>query len=260
MLRDFEKNGYAVVKNMFDPGDDLGSFYKSIERLAHYIKPEFSPFGSFEKEVLTDKQKSNFYRALRYLPSINRLASSEKSLQLCTDLGMEFPVVMNSSNIRMDAPDGGKFLFHWHQDLTYLLGSLNSVTFWIPLTEVNRHNGSIEVIPGSHKQGFFPVEYRSQKLLQKNTVMSPSDIFLVEEPKEPGLAIEANPGDVVVFSQMLLHRSIPNFSDTVRWAIQIRYSDVMDQAFYESDYPFGDVTNIFHAKYNLESKPKLVAV
>ena len=61
---------------------------------------------------------------------------------------------MHSYNLRMDLPEEDEFLFHWHQDSTYLLGSANALTYWIPLVPVSRASvGSIAVIPGSHRDG-----------------------------------------------------------------------------------------------------------
>ena len=57
----------------------------------------------------------------------------------------------------MPAPGDDEHLFHWHQDFTYLLGSPNAVTIWIPLTEANETRGSVEIVPHSHRQGVLPV-------------------------------------------------------------------------------------------------------
>ena len=37
--------------------------------------------------------------------------------------------------------------------------------------------------------------------------------------------ITTDPGDVVLFSNMLLHQGLPNHSDHVRWSVDWRYQD-----------------------------------
>lgn len=190
------------------------------------------------------ERRGGFYNLLRYVASLSMLGGCPEMMQVSRMLGLATPVVMKASNIRMDLPHEDQFMFHWHQDITYLLGSLNSLTYWIPLTPVNRLNSTIEVIPGSHRSGIAPFRYLGPEAPQKNRVMSPQDIRLVEEPAGPGVFIEAEPGDVVVFSQLLLHRSTPNRSNMARWTVQVRHTDI-DPGFIAAGCPLGDRANIF---------------
>lgn len=203
-----------------------------------------SPFDLQTYQPEHPQHRGGFYNLLRYVPSLSMLGGCPEMTQVSRMLGLATPVVMKASNIRMDLPHEDQFMFHWHQDITYLLGSLNSLTYWIPLTPVNRLNSTIEVIPGSHHSGIAPFRYLGSEALQKNKVMSPKDIRLVEEPAGPGVFIEAEPGDVVVFSQLLLHRSTPNRSDLSRWTVQVRHTDI-DPGFIAAGCPLGDRANIF---------------
>ncbi len=186
---------------------------------------------------------------MRYLPALAELAASAQVLSLSRELGIVFPLLMHSFNIRMDTPNRDEFLFHWHQDNTYLLGSRNALTFWIPLVQVDRRHGSIEVVPGSHREGLFPVTYTGEKSVEANTALSPADMRLVNEPEEPGTMVEAKPGDLVVFSQYLLHASTPNRSSQTRWSVQVRISDGDEQGFLDAGLPMGDGTNIYFNDY-----------
>ena len=159
---------------------------------------------------------SMMYSNLRYLPTLAKLSTSSKNLKLNTDLGLKFPLVMKSCNIRMDRPFNVKHLFHWHQDIVYLLGSMNALTFWIPLTSVNKENGSVEIVPKSHTKGILPVDCLDQHKADQGGVMSPQDLRLRDEVQGDSIIIDANLGDLVVFSQKLLHRSTPNFNKKIR--------------------------------------------
>ena len=144
----------------------------------------------------------------------------------------------------MDLPNQGKFLYHWHQDISYSLAAFNSITYWIPLTDVGIDSSTIKLIPGSHKQGIYPFEYKGQDQLLLNKVMSPKDIIVEDGPRDTPVKIEAINGDLVVFSQPLLHMSKQNRSVNSRWTIQIRHSDV-DNKYIKAGCPLGFKTNIY---------------
>ena len=61
--------------------------------------------------------------------------------------------------------------------------------------------------------------------------------------------INAKPGDLIIFSQFLLHKSTRNFSDKIRWVAQVRHSDLSEKKFKNAGYPFGDRENIFFNNY-----------
>lgn len=246
-LKQFFQDGYLIIKNFYKL-DELQDVIDEINQIGSFIYQEpFDLYKPFNKKY-SDKQKY-LYTSLRYLVSLNKFSSYEKNISLAKKLGLNHPCIMNSCNIRMDTPEN-KNLFHWHQDTTYLLGSLNALTFWIPLTEVNLNNGTIELAPNSHNKGFY--EFKNVKPIEElknKRGISPQDIQLKNDPVNDIIHVEAKPGDLIVFYQMLLHRSTPTNSNFTRWSIQLRYSDLFDNKFLESGYPFGDITNIYNVKY-----------
>jgi len=167
---------------------------------------------------------------------------------LSKELGLKSPAVMHSFNLRMDYPGDNEYLFHWHQDSTYLLGSENAVTYWLPLTCVSRALGSIAIIPGSHKRGLYP--FNISESYGGNGSLSPKDINLKDVPTSEDIyVVEAEPGDLVVFSQLLLHSSFPGNREDIRWTIQIRHSDYSNERFLNAGFPMGDATNITKVNY-----------
>jgi hypothetical protein len=244
LLEDFQRDGFVLLRNVF--------FDEARSTLEHDIRTvgnEFFgttpvPFDLKNYQPKHTLHRGEFYNLLRYVPSLCALSGCQEILNMSRALGLRVPFVMKASNIRMDLPDEDEFLFHWHQDITYLLGSLNSITYWFPLTPVNKSNSTIEVIPGSHRSGIVPFDYTGSEALQKNKIMSPKDIRLHEEPCEPSIFIEAEPGDVVIFSQHLLHRSTPNRSSLSRWTVQVRHADI-DAQFIAAGCPLGDRNNIY---------------
>ncbi|MEM7263683.1 MAG: phytanoyl-CoA dioxygenase family protein, partial [Planctomycetota bacterium] len=201
-----ENDGYEILRGFYNVDHDLDPILAEIDQVGSSFDPNF---GHDLPHRLSAEQQSKLYSALRYFPSLIQLASNRKNLELAGLYGLEAPAIMHCFNVRMDAPAKDAFNFHWHQDLTYLLGSLNSLTYWIPLTTVNRERGTIEIVPSSHRGGVLPVRYTGEGQPTARQVMSPKDLVLENEPgpETDTLFIEAEPGDLVVFKQLLLHRS-----------------------------------------------------
>jgi ectoine hydroxylase-related dioxygenase (phytanoyl-CoA dioxygenase family) len=247
---DLEARGYVIVRGLWKAGE-LDELEAELEELGRYIVgPEFSAHHfSRYKDRLTPERQSLLYDRLKYMPALSRLSGSKRVIALCRDLGLQLPSLMGCCNMRMDKPVETKHLFDWHQDTLYLLGSTNAVTLWIPLRDVNLQNGTIQVIPGSHKKGIFPFARISDKTIAPYVPFFQRDLRLDCPVTETPDTVVAERGDVVVFKQMLLHRSTPNNSQEIRWTAQLRVTDLGESDHRRQRFPTGDKTNIFYVEY-----------
>ncbi|AKP49590.1 phytanoyl-CoA dioxygenase family protein [Cyclobacterium amurskyense] len=95
-----------------------------------------------------------------------------------------------------------------HQDGYYfMLNPMSAVTFWISLEEVDKDNGWVSYVKGSHLNGVRTHRKSgtigfSQEIVDFGT---PSDL----ENEE---FIATNPGDVLVHHALTIHRAAPNTS------------------------------------------------
>jgi ectoine hydroxylase-related dioxygenase (phytanoyl-CoA dioxygenase family) len=248
--KEFQTNGYLVLKNVVGLIPLIVAMRDEVRELGNQFMDDYADETSVKKiAALPPIHRKAFYHGLRYLPSTTQLACSPLLLDISKQLKLVQPAVMHSYNLRMDMPDEPQYMFHMHQDITYLLGSKNSITYWVPLTPVNEHRGTIGIIDGSHTLGLVPFHYTGEEAPPLYKSMSPSDIRLDIEPSKVTRLIDAEPGDIVVFSQFLLHRSTPNKSNQIRWVAQVRHSDLADADFQDAGFPFGDCTNIFQNDY-----------
>jgi len=103
----------------------------------------------------------------------------------------------------------------WHQDNAYNRLKDAHYQFWIGLTAMNEENGGLWLQPGSHLCGLLPHARLSNH---------------VQCTSFPGnrRLIEAEKGDVVLFSSLLLHHTKPNESAEERWAYVVEYMAVDD--------------------------------
>ena len=247
----FERDGFAIVRGFWGAGGELDALQSQLDELGRLIVgPAFSSTRYRDCcELLTPQRQSLLYDRLKYLPALSRMSGSEAVRELCLALGLGLPSLMGCCNMRLDKPGDARHLFEWHQDTLYLLGSTNAVTLWIPLQDVDLAHGTIEVVPGSHGQGILPFRKVSDKAVAPGVPFLQRDLSLDIEVTQTPLAIEAKRGDVVVFRQMLLHRSTPNHSEQIRWTAQLRVTDVAEAEHRRQRCPSGDRSNIFHVDY-----------
>ncbi|TCP13536.1 phytanoyl-CoA dioxygenase family protein [Simplicispira metamorpha] len=245
----FEEHGYIVLRD-FWPSGELDALQAQLDELGKLVVgPGFSSTAQAAAYAMTAEQQSLLYDRLKYLPALSCMSGSEAIRSMCRRLGLQHPSLMGCCNMRLDKPQDSKHLFAWHQDSVYLLGSVNAVTVWVPLHDVNLYRGTIQVIAGSHRRGLAPFKRISDKVIAPYVPMLQRDISLADEVTEAPVTIEAQRGDLVVFKQMLLHRSTPNNSDQIRWTAQLRITDLADPEHRRQRFPTGDKTNIFYVDY-----------
>ena len=161
---------------------------------------------------------------LQVLPAQNQFASDPKLLELLAKIGVKFPAFTAPHEIRCDMPNDPIYgRCTMHQDGVYARGSLNAVTVWIPLQDVDPENGCLRVVPRSHTYVLFP---------NRGGV-------IVDFPEEDFVHLPMKTGDVLMFSHFTVHRSGKNINEKrVRMSLQIRYTDLENQGFIERGYPF----------------------
>jgi hypothetical protein len=144
-------------------------------------------------------------------------------------LGPEIRLYPNYT-VRPKTPQNKRAEVLWHQDGAYTeelvvngadgdVDRLRMVNVWTPLVPVNVENGCMQFIPETHKLG---VVGHSQK-----------EHYLEIDPEhlDPWLDagkvvdITLNPGDVVLFNDLLFHQGLPNTSSGIRWSVDFRYQD-----------------------------------
>lgn len=244
----FEENGYIVLRDFWQ-GGELDALQAQLDELGKLVVgPSFSSVDQ-SSYSMSAEQQSLLYDRLKYLPALSCMSGSPAIRNMCCEFGLQHPSLMGCCNMRLDKPHDARHLFAWHQDSVYLLGSVNAVTVWVPLQDVDLHHGTIQVIAGSHRNGLAPFKRISDKVIAPYVPMLQRDLSLADEVTDEPVTIEAKRGDIVVFKQMLLHRSTPNFSDQIRWTAQLRITDLADPDYRRQRFPTGDRTNIFYVDY-----------
>ena len=121
--------------------------------------------------------------------------------------------------VRPKLPNEKLTTLPWHQDSAYMPHTENDthLTVWLPLVDVKTGNGALQFLPGSHKAGLqtyhrVPGEAFAVPVLPPTA--SNTDIDTLEMQK----------GDLLVFNNLVFHRSLFNRSDMIRWSVDFRFS------------------------------------
>jgi len=107
--------------------------------------------------------------------------------------------------------------FPWHQDSQYYgdpTNHLHIVSLWTPLVDVDEPNGCLYLMPGSQKWGL-----RDGKRDDTGVFRNFEDI----EKRGTPFKVPMSPGDLLLFSNLTFHCSKLNRTDTVRWAVDMRF-------------------------------------
>ena len=105
----------------------------------------------------------------------------------------------------------------WHQDIRYWsFDRPELVTAWLALGEERRENGSLTVIPGSHRMDFDRGQFDASLFFR-------SDVERNIDLMKSAQSVELNAGDVLFFHCRLLHSAGQNRTDSVKFSLVFTY-------------------------------------
>jgi len=245
-VQQFEEQGYVILRQVVDPQtvagvreelsaivDQIALGLRAMDHVSELYEDE--PFEtrlirlfSFAPKLSPSQLRTNLHRSgmygLFFHPRVLDLAEAI--------LGPEIRLYPNYT-VRPKLPEDEKTLVLWHQDAGYTAADwsgkdhaaskqlgpadLRMVNVWSPLVPATVENGCMQFIPRTHKLGVVPHVDRPHYLEIVESVLQPR--------LKDAVDIEMNPGDVVLFSNLLFHRGQPNRSKMIRWSCDWRYQD-----------------------------------
>ena len=237
----YREKGFVFHKGFFDKGEiDLireeakEVFALQMVRLGILGSPdageeefEAGMFRLFEEDIGTF---ANCGKQAQHLISLHRLSLDERITTRLNELGLQFPNVSTRPVMMFNHERLAKKEVYWrlsaHQDWRSMQGSLDSMVVWVPLVDVDRDLGALEIIPGSHKWGLLEAELADgYGQLQE------------EIDASEAVPIEVEKGDALFFSSFLAHQSGTNVTDHIRWSCHFRYNNLREPTFIERGFP-----------------------
>lgn len=241
LAEQIQVQGYTVLRGFLEP-EVVASVRESASILVDELAARLVESGSirrgyaeepFETRMIrlfeSDVDKApNQFREDLHLPGMFPLFFHPRLLDVVQDiLGSEVRLYPNYT-LRPKLPEWKGTEVLWHQDAAYTkswtpgapVTTMHMVNVWTPLVPATVENGCMAFIPGTHKLG--TVRHVDQQYY----------LEIAKEELEPRLSqavpIECNPGDVVLFHNLLFHCGLPNHSRTIRWSVDWRYQDARE--------------------------------
>ena len=226
LIPEYERNGYALVKGMFD-AEEIGLLRRAAKEDRQLDQHSFGRGdgeGGTVRLSLWNHPGDTLYGMFARCQTI--VNSAEKLLD-----GEVYHY--HSKMIMKDAKVGGAWA--WHQDYGYwyqngvLFPLLTSAS--IAVDPATKENGCLQVLKGSHLLG------RIDHVLTGD--QAGADLERVHEAQKrlELVYVEMDPGDVLFFHANLLHRSDQNKSDNPRWSMICCYNAARNDPYKEAHHP-----------------------
>jgi ectoine hydroxylase-related dioxygenase (phytanoyl-CoA dioxygenase family) len=241
----YKKNGYLLLRNFFPP-DTITVILQEAKTI--FLK-QFYQKGYIQSVVLSEINEEQFNECLyrlfkedieclsncgkqaQHLISLHTLSLQPAVIELLKAVGITRPVISTRPVMFFNHPRLAQqkvfYKVDAHQDWRSMQGSLNSVVIWLPLVDINKDLGALEIIPGSHLSG----------LLTDHIESGFGMVKLTEEEEQQQLhSVEVEVGDILLFSSFLIHQSGENITNKPRWSCHFRYNDLDEKTFIQRKY------------------------
>ena len=242
MSKNFSDTGYVIVKqaiskNLFKSIQD--DIYNTLKIKGINSKIKYEKFCKLTKSLSVKEYDfaKPIFQSLHFKGLLKAMFLEKKfhnkmvellgsDLAFCTDPGI---------TLNLPEKADSKMNYHfkdWHQEI-WSGASPSTVQIWTPLIHKNNRNGQMQIIKESHKWGHIPHMDRKPLNLPKNY-----------QTKELNL----NYGDVIIFSTLLLHRSVPTKYPRLSLPMLTKNFKFNDISFQDirsfENYSFSELTKI----------------
>lgn len=207
---EMHERGYTLLPNVFST-EDMIALVANIERLQQAHEAQLRDNGGTAGISRASEITFSDHLAERD-PVIEAFVRRPEFVAITTALlGSDVDLYWNQSVFKM--PEGAKE-FPWHQDDGYTPVTPSPyLTLWLSLNGATVENGTVSVLPGSHKGGL--------------VAHTPSPIGLVcHDAGDPdqGIPIQVPAGGIAAFWSTTMHKSGVNTSNGIRKAYILQYS------------------------------------
>lgn len=217
----FQRDGYLLVRGLYDAGE-IAEIARWTQEVAESPETPGRDWKYFETSAADGARI--LCRIENFVPhheGFGALITRRKMQQAVSELfGEEAVLFKDKINFKLPGGDG----FREHQDAQagWLDYASLHITAMVAIDATNEANGSLEMIPGLHRQG----------------LVGPLWAPLTDEHTGSAkyVAVHCQPGDAVFFDSFAPHRSAPNRTDRARRVLYITYNRASEgdhrQAYY----------------------------
>lgn len=213
-ISDFKRDGFVVVRGMFDATEmkDLARWTDEVET---YPETPGKFMMYFEKSLKNGQDRllnrlENFYP---YHDGFRALFDGAKLRGAVSELLGE-PAILFKDKINFKMPGGDGFKPHQDQQAGWGTYTDFFITALVSIDEATAENGCLELVAGYHDKGLIAEEWKpitDEQAAAMNPISCPT-----------------KPGDVVFFDSYAPHGSGPNMTDAKRRVLYVTYNRKSD--------------------------------
>lgn len=214
----FEKDGFVLIPNFLNQ-KEINSLENAMQRILNYTNHPKSPKEThFYHGTRIVYQKGVLHRIVwaQGMEESFSLTSKQREIKSIINELFEVPVedtfLQIINQLHLKAPgDGVSFQFHqdaenrrfgtseWHD----VLKNGSFIQTVLALGPLNKENGTLRFLPGSHKEGFLDLPNHPKKIDEM-------------KKKYGEFCLECQAGDMVLFHPFSIHGSDANKSNSIR--------------------------------------------
>uniref|UniRef100_A0A2I3LPW3 Phytanoyl-CoA dioxygenase, peroxisomal n=1 Tax=Papio anubis TaxID=9555 RepID=A0A2I3LPW3_PAPAN len=223
----YEENGFLVIKNLV-PDADIQRFRNEFEKIC---RKEVKPFGLVVMRDVTIS-KSEYTPSEKMTTKVQDFQEDKELFRYCTlPEILKYVECFTGPNIMAmhtmlinKPPDSGKKTSRHplHQDLHYFPFRPSNliVCAWTAMEHIDRNNGCLVVLPGTHKGSLKPHDYPKWEGGVNKMFHGIQDY----EENNARVHLVMEKGDTVFFHPLLIHGSGQNKTQGFRKAISCHFA------------------------------------
>jgi phytanoyl-CoA hydroxylase len=242
----FEENGFIILKKVFNEKklEEIRELHSEIVRSSE--KNFQDPFKPWSLEHRLDN--GVLYDLYQRHPEFQDMAKNNQILDSLTEILGENIYLYSNSLIYK--PKNKKNGVPWHQDFMARVDEPLKMIAWIAIDKVTKENGTVKVIPGSHKKGHLPYY-----IIPGETHHTRVNEEYIEQDKV--IYVELDPGDVLIFNMLLLHASDEVHTEIPRRVYRCAYQSMQDNIYTPRQSPIvlkGGRPDFLEKNYSIPKK------
>jgi ectoine hydroxylase-related dioxygenase (phytanoyl-CoA dioxygenase family) len=208
-MADFRHDGYVLVRGLYSPAE-TADIARWTQEVAGSPEVPGADWKYFERSAADDTRI--LCRIENFVPfhePFGRLITQRRMQQAVSELFGE-PAVLFKDKINFKLPGGDGFKAHQDAQAGWDAYASLHITAMVAIDETNEANGSLEMLPGQHREGLLGEQWAPLE-----------DDHTGHQPYQP---VHCQPGDAVFFDSYAPHRSQPNRTDQPRRVLYITFN------------------------------------
>ena len=208
----YKKEGYVVIEN-----SDEG-FLRSVKKI--YAALNIQNLSDSKDVAFLNKDgiarhKINMMRNYPLVREIFKNYINDLIIRLASGIKLQTPLYFTHSKLSFKIPNAEVSWFP-HQDIGYKDPKeiLQGFALMLALEKMDESNGTLELYEGSHKVGRINHDRKKENIHLGDSQMEIDDLSCF-----PKLTLDMNMGDIVIFSQYMVHSSGISTTNSHRLAL-----------------------------------------